>query len=386
MTTGSVSSGADPLHPSFLGVGFRKTWTGSDGKYEIHDGFKRPKWNNYTMEVSSRMRLVNTWQIRDTYTGPGGGVIYYSWDAGASLAADWDNGRLFDSNEQLALLGKLLEKIKIHEFNLAVNLGQMKELSGMVSSNLFKFGRAVLALKHGDFATAARQLGAKPRGTRLKASDISGRWLELQYGWLPTVSDMYEAAKAFHAISEGPRKAVVRTSIRKENEFNASTSGNYSCKAMNRLTRYIQYEMYEEMSAPRQLGLLDPLSLVWELLPYSFVVDWAIPIGTYLEQLNQIPYLKGRFLTTTVRKRWGIYDWQWLVPHLNGPLWNTTVDQPLPSADAARYTKVDRVSSVALDVPFPTFNQGGGVHGKRVWNAIALAQSAFASKSVFRRF
>jgi hypothetical protein len=30
------------------------------------------------------------------------------------------------------------------------------------------------------------------------------------------------------------------------------------------------------------LGLLNPLSLAWELLPYSFVIDWFLPIGDYL--------------------------------------------------------------------------------------------------------
>lgn len=384
MTTGSVVSGGDPLSQTFVGVGFRKTWSGEDGKYETYQGYKRQKWNNFTLEASSRMRPVNYWNLVHRYHGPGGGAIPDSPALYTSLAADWDNGRLFESNEIIKLQGKLLRKVKDHQFNLAVNLAQMDQLSGMVASNLLKFGRAFRALKHGDFATAARTLGARPKTSQLKATDVSGRWLELQYGWLPAVSDMYEAAKAFHAISEGPRKAVVRVSARKETEFNASLSANYQGKGKNQLTRYIQYEMSEEMSVPRQLGLADPLSLVWELLPYSFVVDWAIPIGSYLELLNQIPNLKGRFLTTTVRKRWGVYDIKYTAPSF-GPLWTTEVVPPAPITDTARYTKVDRVFQYALDTPMPSFNQGGGVHGKRIFNAIALAHLAFESKTIFRR-
>jgi hypothetical protein len=36
-----------------------------------------------------------------------------------------------------------------------------------------------------------------------------------------------------------------------------------------------------------QLGLNSPVSLAWELIPYSFVVDWFLPIGQALEDLSK---------------------------------------------------------------------------------------------------
>lgn len=35
-----------------------------------------------------------------------------------------------------------------------------------------------------------------------------------------------------------------------------------------------------------QLGLVNPASLAWELIPWSFVVDWFIPIGPLLSVLT----------------------------------------------------------------------------------------------------
>jgi hypothetical protein len=35
-----------------------------------------------------------------------------------------------------------------------------------------------------------------------------------------------------------------------------------------------------------QSGFTNPVSLAWELLPFSFVVDWFLPIGPYLESLD----------------------------------------------------------------------------------------------------
>lgn len=35
-----------------------------------------------------------------------------------------------------------------------------------------------------------------------------------------------------------------------------------------------------------QLGLINPLSLAWELVPFSFIVDWILPIGPVLQALT----------------------------------------------------------------------------------------------------
>lgn len=42
------------------------------------------------------------------------------------------------------------------------------------------------------------------------------------------------------------------------------------------------------MASAQSLGLLDPLTLAWELIPFSFVVDWFLPVGTYLSQLTAL--------------------------------------------------------------------------------------------------
>jgi hypothetical protein len=34
------------------------------------------------------------------------------------------------------------------------------------------------------------------------------------------------------------------------------------------------------------LGLTNPLELIWERIPYSFVVDWFLPIGGWLSTLD----------------------------------------------------------------------------------------------------
>jgi hypothetical protein len=207
---------------------------------------------------------------------------------------------IWDSQAELKLQSKLVSKIKNHDFNLAVNVAQGRQTVDLVVSNIGRIGRSLVSLKHGNFEAAARQLSSQSRVyTPLKGKDISGRWLELQYGWLPLLSDSHEAMKAFAEMTAERRSVVkVSGSVAESKDYSASPSGYYY-PGSKRTTRTIVYEMEEQLSVPRSLGLLDPLSVAWELIPYSFVLDWFLPIGTYLENLGVIPFLRGRFRTTT---------------------------------------------------------------------------------------
>lgn len=57
------------------------------------------------------------------------------------------------------------------------------------------------------------------------------------------------------------------------------------------------------LSIPQLLGLQDPELVAWELVPFSFVCDWFIPIGNYLQARAFSQKLKGTFVTTT-SNRW----------------------------------------------------------------------------------
>jgi hypothetical protein len=55
-----------------------------------------------------------------------------------------------------------------------------------------------------------------------------------------------------------------------------------------------------------QLGLTNPVSLAWELLPFSFVVDWAWPLGDYFSNLDALYgwEIRGYSQSNLTRARW----------------------------------------------------------------------------------
>jgi len=362
-----------------MGVYQGKSWSGNDGKYEDYAGLPRLKWNDYSMRADSALVTQHMYVLTlFVKTQP-----WVTVDYSQAPTVDFqpilngpDSLRVTDDLKQKALK-KLLLKIKSHDFNLGVELGQLNQTVNLLSGNLGKLGRAALALRRGDFSTASRQLGARPRGTRLKPSDVSGRWLELQYGWIPLLQSSFEASKAFEAVSNGPRKSVFTASGTRGVDYEASTSVNHSCLLKGRVGRRIQYEMYEEMSVPRQLGLYDPLSIAWELTPWSFVVDWFLPIGDYLSNLNQIPHLLGRWLVTDyIKFERQEPDFKWLQMEPWGPSWGLTLG-PKPSATFLGSMRVRTYSSSPPSVPFPKFTAGGLNSSRRFWNAVSLAHQRF---------
>lgn len=369
MSTG-VSGDTHTQDGTFVGSGFYKTWDGANGKYEVTTGGKkRSRWNPFNRKWLSRQRNSNVW----TCTKVTGGTYTVTVTSDVFMGPFSPS---FPGNLVLEAQSRLVEQIKGHSFNLAVNAAQSGQLVDMVVHNLGAIGRSFLALRHGDFATAARQLGATPKASRLKPSDVSGRWLELQYGWLPALSDTYEAAKAYERITKGERTNHYRASASSKTTYETAGSPFYTAPLGVKQKVSIHAELYESLSAARSLGLLDPLSVAWEIIPYSFVVDWFIPIGTYLSTLAIAPHLTGRFMMT---KSW-VY---------NGSLGYKYL-QPLPAffggfmASEIKYLGTDTVRGVYSERSIPTglkpqrpsFDRSG-LHGTRIWNAIALAQQRF---------
>jgi hypothetical protein len=379
VTTGSVG-GAFP--GDFNTPQSYRAWSGTDGKYEPYAGGTRDKWNNFSLTACARLCTDKDFQLTSKGdVGFGLPVPYlrnYSLSSGALLLSPVS----ISAKEQIQLLNKLLAKIKSHDFNLGVNLGQLKQTTGLLSSNLGHLGRSLWSLRKGDIAGAARELGIRKTPKSLKSDSVSGRWLELQYGWLPLVSDSFEAMKAFEAISSGPRSArfvVTRSKPMSQNVTAAPT--HYSAMMRGTGGRRLQYEMYEEMSVQRQLGLLDPLSIAWELTPWSFVIDWFVPIGNYLSALNQIPSLKGRWLVTDfTRYPKQPIQYEWLLSQYGGthPAYGQTRALDLPDC-VQSYTKIDRTfSGSPPPVPSPRFDLRGAITTRRFFNALGLAhQRAF---------
>lgn len=213
--------------------------------------------------------------------------------------------RPWTANDDIALYNKLGKKYDQHEFNAGVSAGELGESVGMIADRAKQLAQAGRLAKRGNLIEAAKVLGRqyrKPSQRERSAKQrVSDGWLELQYGWKPLLKDIYDLSEAIRTYDQ-PRKAriVARHWIGKEAycsnpAFVATGHGKYS----KQIIAYI-----EEDTPPlaEHLGLTDPVGIAWELVPFSFVADWFIPIGGWLSARSIQRRAKGSFVLTTMNR------------------------------------------------------------------------------------
>ncbi len=396
MTTGSITTGSFPLVNTNK-FHYAKSWVGGDGRTIAGQYGPQQKWNNYRMGMM-RFRSTNSNRVgfKETATGVTGEADNHSWNKiggdpkaqgyvalfGSEASSAFPTAQfelIFDARQELALLSKLLTKVKGHSLNLGVALAEVDKLANTIASTIHDLSKGVVYLSRGRYDQFARLFGAAPPDRkshrRLQIADVGGRFLEMRYAWEPAIADAFEAAKAFEEISNGPR--VSRTYKGRRVQSSTVLVTNY-CDVPQKIEarRSYTYEMYEEMSVARQLGLANPASILWERCPWSFVVDWFIPIGTYLELIGQIPFMKGRWLRTDSIK------WNASGKFPGRPFGGLEPFGIKPDCEM----EIFNLQRVPLEgppsVPHPTFRVAGAVQGKRLQNAVALAQQIFSKTAL----
>lgn len=157
----------------------------------------------------------------------------------------------------------------------------------------------------------------RPRkGADLTDERITQDWLAFQYGLLPLMSDAYgimaaldEREKADSHFYRSYQKTKVGQLINAEREdlyqmYVLRANGInviYRTSTFYGVSAECQFEIENDLIANLgSLGVINPAVLAWELLPFSFVVDWFLPVGNYLNAMDATAGWK--FLSGSVSK------------------------------------------------------------------------------------
>jgi hypothetical protein len=248
-------------------------------------------YGNEIIPESHRYGLISG-QIHGNYTGFNDEYCY----ARALLHINPPEPEEMTNGAFISALGNL----KASKVNLGIAYAERNRTMRMVGDTATKLVSALRALKRGQPKKAARILGVTPkRGeTKVYKGQTRGKivpeqWLALQYGWKPLLKDIYGAVSElkrrkpldFRVTAIGKRnwKGPFGLSNEEETGIPFAVSGTLSCKAKVRIDAIPDEEFFVTLN---RVGILNPLLVAWELVPFSFIVDWAWPIGDYLESLD----------------------------------------------------------------------------------------------------
>lgn len=120
-------------------------------------------------------------------------------------------------------------------------------------------------------------------------SSYAGRqWLEFIYGWAPTISGAFDTAGIL--AKEFKVGSIVTGTIHARQKLSKTTSSSYAsyeafCRTHAR--GYYQYTIRDPaLMLISQLGLTNPLAIAWEATPFSFVFDWFVGVGDYVNRMD----------------------------------------------------------------------------------------------------
>jgi hypothetical protein len=197
----------------------------------------------------------------------------------------------------------------------AVNLAEWKQSVSTIEKRGLQLLAFTRKLKRFDFFGAANELGLgrPPRGVS-RRKQFSNNFLEFHFGWEPAIKDIGSSIKILE--SDFGSKAVKgrATSETLYPYTTGSGSGFYS--QLVKFTSHVTIGADVRISNPNlnlasQMGFINPLTVAWELVPFSFVVDWFVNVGAVLGACTDFAGMSlerkyvTRFQETSNQEVWG---------------------------------------------------------------------------------
>lgn len=230
--------------------------------------------------------------------------------------------------------------------NFIIEMKDFKNFPAQVK-NILKF-----TLKGGLKKTLKQLLNVPSKG--------SDAYLQAQFNILPLISDLQKIKSAVDGVEKqlasllaNEGRVIIRHWVYKYDEFAPhvpDVSDYYYAEEFNplpqwsvfKLHRYVQYEptvfhaeiqyAYEltdyQREHARVLALQDSLgwtinpAIVWNAIPWSFVVDWVLGVAKWLDQFKRAgmtPRINILNYLWSIKRQRTITCWRGLVPTQNGP-------------------------------------------------------------------
>lgn len=296
-------------------------------------------------------------------------------------------------------MSKALQRAKATNVNLMQILGERKQTVSLLTSSVNRLASLALAIKKGDVKHIRQLINGYQKTSYRKymvwhnehsyiigrryykvVKDIPGKvspmtfanaWLEYSYGWKPLLSDIYGSmellANTYHmpkALRVSARKLEVRTTTPSTHQRDRNV------RTVTDSTRVVLEfaEPTEWTNTMSKTGVSNPALLAWELLPYSFVIDWFVPIGTYLSNMDALLGLNFIRGSTTTR----------LQVVLDSTFVATAANETVTGGNL-HCEKVSKVRSVYTTVPFPPIPRfAPNIGVEKSLSAISLLSQIFS--------
>lgn len=254
--------------------------------------------------------------------------------------------------------------------NFGIMIGEGKETLNTMQQLLLKGIRLVKALKKLDTRRLKKELEIDPKS-------LSSAWLTFIYGVAPVIGDI-DDINTLISRQAADYRTYTRAPFATKNETYVVGSLTSTFQSiLNIVTRYTHkfgVIMDGELSLFQALGkgnLLNPASVAYDIIPFSFMVDWLYDLGSFLANQSALRYGFVYGWETTVTE----FDYYETRIYRYNPNDETTMMSPV-SIFAHKHTiAVDRIprnANTFPQMPIPKFTPYESVTNMRALNALAI--------------
>lgn len=310
-----------------------------------------PFRKKYTLPFNGYQKRFDSWRdsrasLEQFFTGNGNTYKYHGVTLGVlgiSIFSYFSSVTVPDPTQKV--VSKLQNEISLGKSDLLTSLAEAHKTAEMVATTATRIYKALKALKRADIAGFSNALGvtssrreakrwrqrsrlagltpppfvwskhpvtgkryryypkAVVNETKLK-DFMAQTWLEYTYGWKPLLQDVYNAAQASASIGIEMSNAV--RSVRARSSESVEFKDKYQ-QSQFAVDVYCSRTVYLEMGLNFRIedggptfhtafGLDNPATMLWEVIPFSFVADWFLPVGKAIASLsayNGLTFVSG---------------------------------------------------------------------------------------------
>lgn len=266
-------------------------------------------------------------------------------------------GHSLDDLHQI-LRNKLNQRLWDSPIDLGVSLGEYRETANLVAGSMVNAARLYRDIRKHPFKVAKDVVSGVTKNPTAAAKAAANAWLGYSYAVKPLMRDCWGAVEALtKGLGADIPVHVVKVSHKESLSGDSSHLDRYhvhingSVKGTGRMIFYVDNPFTYTLD---QLGVTNPFSLAWELIPFSFVVDWFLPVGNMLRSV--IPPAGVKIATAyTYVKAEANWDRRTTIT-APAPGWNTVGKGKMVFKDRRAFSKFPRFEYVSPDLS-PSYNQ-----------------------------
>lgn len=206
---------------------------------------------------------------------------------------------------------------------LGINYVQRKQAMSMIGDRalqLYNFSRHLRRL---EFAKAADDLNLSRKRLRTmnlksEAKGFGNNWLEFHFGWSPLIHDIHKAIDLSQnpipdSFIQGTAKGAGRKLERVYAPGYYTQFFNWDFTVKVKIGTHI-YVSNPNLYLANKLGLVNPAIVIWDAVPFSFVVDWFGTLNAVMASWTDFAGLtlvnpwNSTFYRSSYEETWDVKD------------------------------------------------------------------------------